>query len=277
MFKLVFVDMDGTFLDSNKAVCPRNKNVMDLAACHGVQFVPCTGRNVNGIPAEMVDHPAVRYAVCCNGALIRDVRTGKILHEVDLGKDVVRGLYDKLKDLPITFDIFADGKIYTFDDRWDYIDRMECDEPTRRQLKSFRVRYRGDFEQLMGECGNICRINVFFLDDESKRRVWGVVDADPALRRASSLPSNIEITHKEAHKGAALAWLCGHLGVDVSDAVAFGDGDNDLSMIRAAGDGVAMANAIPEVLAAADHVTSSCDEAGVAAYLEPILVTPCTN
>ena len=42
-------------------------------------------------------------------------------------------------------------------------------------------------------------------------------------------------------------------------------------MIRAAGDGVAMANAIPEVLAAADHVTSSCDEAGVAAYLEPIL------
>lgn len=112
---------------------------------------------------------------------------------------------------------------------------------------------------------------MFFLDDESKRRVWGLVDADPMLRRASSLPSNIEITHKEAHKGAALAWLCGHLGVDTADAVAFGDGDNDLSMIRAAGDGVAMANAIPEVLAAADHVTSSCDEAGVAAYLEPVL------
>ena len=123
----------------------------------------------------------------------------------------------------------------------------------------------------MSQFTDICRINVFFLDDESKRRVWGVIDADPALRRTSSLPSNIEITHKEAHKGAALTWLCGHLGVDVADAVAFGDGDNDLSMIRTAGDGVAMANAIPEVLASADHVTSSCDEAGVAAYLEPIL------
>ena len=271
MLKLAFVDMDGTFLDSNKAVCPRNKDVMDLAARLGIQFVPCTGRNVNGIPPEMADHPAVRYAVCCNGALIRDIRANEIVREISLDKGVVRALYRELKDLPITFDIFADGKIYTFDDRWDYIDQMECDEPTRRQLKSFRVRYDGDFEQLMGECGDICRINVFFLDDESKRRVWGAVDADPALRRSSSLPSNIEITHKEAHKGAALAWLCRHLGVDVADAVAFGDGDNDLSMIRMAGDGVAMANAIPEVLAAADHVTSSCDEAGVAAYLEPIL------
>ena len=271
MLKLVFVDMDGTFLDSNKAVCPRNKDVMDLAARLGIQFVPCTGRNVNGIPAEMVDHAAVRYAVCCNGALIRDVRTGEILHEVDLDKDTVRGLFKELEDLPITFDLFADGKIYTLDDRWDCIDQMECDEPTRRQLKSFRVRYDGTFEQLMEECGNICRINIFVLDDESKRRAWGVVDANPMLRRSTSLPSNIEITHKEAHKGAALAWLCRHLGVDVADAVAFGDGDNDLSMIRAAGDGVAMANAIPEVLAAADHVTSSCDEAGVAAYLEPIL------
>ena len=271
MLKLVFVDMDGTFLDSNKAVCPRNKDVLDLAARLGVQFVPCTGRNVNGIPAEMVDHAAVRYAVCCNGALIRDVRTGEILHEVDLDKDTVRGLFNELKDLPITFDLFADGKIYTLDDRWDYIDQMGCDEPTRRQLKSFRVRYDGTFEQLMGECGDICRINIFFLDEASKQRAWDVVDADPMLRRSTSLPSNIEITHREAHKGAALAWLCGHLGVDVADAVAFGDGDNDLSMIRAAGDGVAMANAIPEVLAAADHVTTSCDEAGVAAYLEPIL------
>ena len=86
-----------------------------------------------------------------------------------------------------------------------------------------------------------------------------------------SLPMNTEVANAEASKGAALAWLCRHLGVDVADAVAFGDGDNDLSMIRMAGDGVAMANAIPEVLAAADHVTSSCDEAGVAAYLEPIL------
>ena len=271
MLKLVFVDMDGTFLDSNKAVCPRNKDVMDLAARLGVHFVPCTGRNVNGIPAEMADHAAVRYAVCCNGALIRDVRTGEILHEVDLDKDTVRGLFSELEDLPITFDLFADGKIYTLDDRWDYIDQMECDEPTRRQLKSFRVRYDGTFEQLMEECGNICRINIFFLDEASKRRAWDVVDTNPMLRRSTSLPSNIEITHKEAHKGAALAWLCGHLGVDVADAVAFGDGDNDLSMIRAAGDGVAMANAIPEVFAAADHVTSSCDEAGVAAYLEPIL------
>ena len=74
-----------------------------------------------------------------------------------------------------------------------------------------------------------------------------------------------------AHKGAGLRWLCAHLGVDVADTVAFGDASNDVTMLEAAGDGVAMANAILEAVAAADHTTSSCDDSGVARYLMPLL------
>ena len=59
MLKLVFVDMDGTFLNSAKKITPENLAAMDLAAQRGVQFVPCTGRNVNGIPEQMVSHPAM--------------------------------------------------------------------------------------------------------------------------------------------------------------------------------------------------------------------------
>ena len=55
------------------------------------------------------------------------------------------------------------------------------------------------------------------------------------------------------------------MGVPVSEAVAFGDDLNDVPMIEAAGDGVAMGNAKPEVLAVADHVTLDCDHAGVGA------------
>ena len=50
MLKLVFVDMDGTFLNSAKKITPENLAAMDLAAQRGVQFVPCTGRNVNALP-----------------------------------------------------------------------------------------------------------------------------------------------------------------------------------------------------------------------------------
>ena len=65
--------------------------------------------------------------------------------------------------------------------------------------------------------------------------------------------------------------MSAHLGVDVADTVAFGDASNDVTMLEAAGDGVAMANALPEAVAAANHATSSCDDSGVARYLEPIL------
>ncbi len=272
MLKLVFVDMDGTFLDSHKAVDEKNELALAAADELGVQFVPCTGRNVNGVPAQMVAHDCVRYAVCCNGALVCDANTMETLHEVCLDKAVVADLFAQVKDLSVTFDVFADGKVYTFDDRWHYLDEMNIDEPTRVQIKDVRERYHGSFEELLSSCGSVCRINVFFLDEASKQQVWDVVDANPGLRRTSSLPTNIEITHTDAHKGAGLAWLCDYLGVDMADTVAFGDSENDLTMLAAAGDGVAMANSLPCALEAADHVTKSCDESGVAAYLEPLFL-----
>ena len=84
----------------------------------------------------------------------------------------------------------------------------------------------------------------------------------------SSITNNIEINDKTATKGEALRFLCRHLGVDVRDTMAFGDGSNDMSMIQAAGIGVAMANADPALQAAADFVTDTNDADGVAKAIE---------
>lgn len=271
MLKLVFIDMDGTFVDSQKRITAENAAALDLAAKKGVQFVPCTGRNVTGLPAELVSHPSVSYAVCCNGALICDVRTQEVLHEVGISKETVRALYDKIGSLPITFDVFADGRVYTLADRWHYLDELSVDEASRANLKDVRTRFDGTFEELLAACGTVCRVNVFYLSEEIRQRVWDVVDADASLRRASSLPCNVEITDVSAHKGSGLLWLCDHLGVDPADTVAFGDSSNDVTMLEAAGDGVAMGNSLPVAFAAADHTTSSNDDSGVAHYLMPIL------
>ena len=79
MTRLVFVDMDDTFLSPDKSVSAENMAILDEALGRGVQFVPCTGRNVTGVPRELSEHPSVRYAVCCNGALVCDVRTHEVL------------------------------------------------------------------------------------------------------------------------------------------------------------------------------------------------------
>ena len=81
------------------------------------------------------------------------------------------------------------------------------------------------------------------------------------------MPGNLELNAAGATKGIALEKLCAALHIDPLEAIAFGDGTNDISMLRSAGIGVAMANAAPETLAAADLVAPSNQEDGVAQIL----------
>ena len=91
------------------------------------------------------------------------------------------------------------------------------------------------------------------------------------LEVTGALDTNIEVNAGGVHKGAALCWLAERLGIAREEILAFGDGSNDLKMIIDAGTGVAMANAIPEVLEAADITAASNDEDGVARVIEEFL------
>lgn len=267
MVKLVFSDLDGTFLTPDKTITADNARVLDAAYERGVHFVPCTGRNIADISGEILQHPAVSHAVCCNGAQVLDVKTGAVLHEVALDKATVLDLYRSVRDLRVTFDIFADRRVYTPRSRFGYIETVDLSAPTRDFIRAGRTVFDEPVEELLGKVGDVCRLNIFFHTRAERDEVWRAVDARPSLIRTTSLACNVEITDARAHKGAALAWLCGLLGVSPADVVAFGDNENDITMLRAAGDGVAMANAVPACRAASDHMTSSCDDSGVARYL----------
>ena len=267
MVKLVFVDMDDTFLTPEKTITPLNRQALDLAYERGIQFVPCTGRNHTGLPEELAHHPSVRYAVCCNGAIVRDLHENRNLREVTLDHALLHSLWHDLQDREVTFDLFADGGVFTARDRWHVIDEMDVSEATRGIVTSVRTCCDKTVDQMIDAAHSICRVNVFYLNEKDRRAVWDAVDARPELTRASSLPCNVEITHAGADKGAGLAWLCNYLGVPVADTIAFGDSSNDIAMLRVAGDGVAMANATAECRAVADHVTASCEDSGVARYL----------
>lgn len=269
--RLVFVDMDDTFLLPDKTVSAENLHVLDLAYERGVEVVPCTGRNATGLPRELVEHPCVGHAVCCNGAIICEAKTGRVLSEVDIERDVVRSLYEEVRDLDITFDVFTNGQVYTASDRWHVLDQMAVSRTSLAQIKSVRTRYEGTVDELLAGAGRIYRVNVFYLSEEDARVVHEAVERRPELTWATSLPCNVEITNHLATKGFGVRWLAERLGVPIEETVAFGDSGNDLTMLEVAGDGVAMANATAECLAVADHVAFSNAESGVARYLEPLL------
>jgi len=119
--------------------------------------------------------------------------------------------------------------------------------------------------------GDVQKIMLFARLDGPKdvtRRIAEAVNARfPSVKVTSTTWNNLELNIATAHKGVALARFAEHLGLTLANCMALGDGRNDLTMIEAAGVGVAMANAHPDVLAAADYVTASNDEDGVAAAL----------
>lgn len=267
MLKLVFVDMDDTFLTPEKTITPLNRKALDLAYERGIQFVPCTGRNHTGLPEELAHHPSVRYAVCCNGAIVRDLHENRNLHEVVMDHALVHDLWHQIQGLEVTFDLFADDGVFTSLDCWPILEKMNIPEGTRAMLRRVRTRCGMSVDQMIDSVHSIYRINIFYLTEQDCLAVRRAIEAHPQLTLASSFSCNLETTHVGADKGSGLSWLCNYLGVPVADTIAFGDSSNDIAMLRVAGDGVAMANATAECRAVADHVTASCEDSGVARYL----------
>ena len=108
------------------------------------------------------------------------------------------------------------------------------------------------------------KINYFFNNQDERLRARKALEARGDVLVSSSFRNNLEINAMGADKGSALLRLANHLGIGRTETMAFGDGENDLSMIECAGFGVAMENGEEVVKAAADYITITNNEAGVA-------------
>lgn len=264
---IVFADMDGTFLAADKGVPPRNLQALDVLAARGVPFVPCTGRPVSAVPGELLRHPATRFVVGSNGSVVYDVAQRQNLRVVAMDKRLVLALYERVCDLEATFDIFADGSVYSERARYEAMSAYGIDGPTLEMLRRVRQPVDIGVPQIVERAGAVDKVTCFWRRPHDRDELALAIGEVGGFSCAHGHPKNFELQAKGVDKGSALVWLCEHAGYDVEHAVAFGDEANDAAMIQAAGDGVAMANATPEVLRVADHVTLSNDEAGVAHYL----------
>lgn len=108
------------------------------------------------------------------------------------------------------------------------------------------------------------KVQGLFADMKEREQAWQELKQFDSLELVGSLKYNIEINAAGVNKGKGLLELGGILGISREEIMAFGDGDNDIAMLREVGFGVAMENADEEVKAVADYVTGSNDEDGVA-------------
>ena len=117
------------------------------------------------------------------------------------------------------------------------------------------------------------KINVFTADRKLRAMLWERLEGFEGLAVTSSLEYNLEINAAAATKGNGLLCLAEYLGLKPEQTMAFGDGSNDLSMIQAAGLGVAMENAMEILKQQADYITGSNQEDGVASAIEHFILS----
>lgn len=270
--RLIAFDLDETLLNAEKILTARNRTALERAADKGILIVPTTGRLLKGIPAEIRDFPFLRYAVTINGAAVFDVTTGENLYSAEIPLDDAIEIMSYLDQFPIIYDCYQDNTGWMTRTMWE---QAEVFAPNAYYVRSIRTNRAPvpDLKEFLKERGSsVQKIQLFALDPVLRTTLLQEIPRRFAnLAVSSSVTRNVEINHKDANKGAALLALASHLGLDRSQVMAFGDGLNDVSMIRAAGIGVAMQNAVAEVKAAADLITGSCEDSGVAQTIEKIL------
>ena len=271
--KIVALDLDGTLLDSEKRLSEGNRAALETAAAKGVHIVPTTGRFFGMMPECIRTLPFVRYAITVNGAQVYDRATDTALVREEIPLATALGVMRLLDRHDVIYDCYRNN--------WGWMNESFKAKAAAYATDAHYLKMIADFRRGVPDLkahlaataaeGNVQKLMLFTrLDagpEAAKVIAEEVAAAFPEIKVTSSTWNNLEFNARTAHKGVALARFAEALGFTLENCMAFGDGANDLTMVEAAGTGVAMANACPEVLAAADYVTTSNDEDGVAAAL----------
>jgi len=270
---LAAFDLDGTLLDDKKRIPPENLRLLRRAAMSGVLLVPATGRIPDGMPEELMRLP-IRYGVLVNGAMLYDFERRETVERAEIPNARALEIIDFMDTLPISYDCYFHTWGYIDREKLERVEEFISDPGILRLVHELRTPVDNLRRYLAEQGDSVQKLQMYFKPETFPLREQLLQELParwPDIAVTSSLPMNIELNAAAANKGRALLSLCAHLGIAPEETVAFGDGSNDCSLLRAAGLGVAMANAVEEAKAAADLVTVSNNEAGVAKVLEEIL------
>ena len=261
-FRAIALDLDGTLTNHDKVVTPRTRQALLKAQELGTVIILASGRPTYGIVpvAECLElEKRGGYILSYNGGNIVNAKTGEKLFSQFLPDAVIPILYKYAKEKNHALLGYAGNEIITEmpDDQYvkeesrinkmnirkvdNLLDALEP-HPTKLLMTGAptdMIKAEEELVEILGEKMDIFRSAPFFL----------------------------ELVPKGIDKAQSLLRLLSKINLTPADLMAFGDGYNDLSMLKLAGVGVAMANAAPEVRADADYVTLSNEEDGVAEAL----------
>jgi Cof subfamily protein (haloacid dehalogenase superfamily) len=255
---LIACDLDGTLLRSDGTLDERTRRAIADVEAAGALLVLCTARPTRWMRplAEATGHRGV--AICANGGVVWDLHSESVIESFQLQPQVARDVV-ALVGAAVPGGAWAVERITGFAHEPAYWSRWPI--PSGTIVDAVEVLVSEPAVKLMLRHEQL-------LADVLVERAREVAGHLAEFTHSNSSDGLLEISAAGVSKAAGLARFCKERGFAREDVVAFGDMPNDLPMLEWAGHAVAVANAHPDVLAAADEVTAANDEAGVALVLE---------
>lgn len=267
-YKLVAIDLDGTLLDDQKKISPENIAAIQKLQEAGVVVVLASGRAFQGIKKYQPQLDVQGLAISYNGAMVSDIQTGEIFSQDLMESKDAKALVAHGLDWETTMCLWSKHQLYTNV----YNDRV-AEYETFSNVPAIVLGKPADFDHIMDQGLS----KIFWYDDPDRiedfeETLLGARGLWPQTTICKSGTHFLEFFHQDTSKGLALAQIGKRLDIPAEAMISFGDAANDLSMLTYAGLGVAMGNASPEVKEAADFITLTNEENGVAYALEQFIL-----
>lgn len=260
--RLLFFDVDGTLVSFTTHRVPHSAlQALARAKAQGHQLFICTGRPLQWVQTEALRPvlPLMDGFVTLNGAAAT-VGEHQVCTTTALPTDTVRLLLNDALSADYAAIVVCEHDIYVWNEK-----------PIVGQLFQQLLRIPAfrlpQFQASQVGALPVLQISPFFTVQQEQ----AVMPRMPDALCTRWHPAFADITASHATKGHAVQAVAAHLGTDVAHCMAFGDGGNDVSMLRVAGTGVAMGNADDSVKQAADYITTSVDDDGIARALDTLL------
>ncbi|PLR67476.1 MULTISPECIES: Cof-type HAD-IIB family hydrolase [Bacillaceae] len=235
--KLIALDMDGTLLNEEKEISAANRQAIKDAEAKGIHVVISTGRSMATLRDLAKSLSLSSYLVTVNGSEIWDEH-GELVERNIVHNDLMTWMYDLSKTHKTGYWATSTERVF--------FDEMPEDLSAYQWLKfGYEIK-----------------------DDKVRETILNELRSREAFEITNSSPTNIEVNAIGINKAKGIEKVCSLLSISMENVMACGDSMNDIAMIKEAGLGIAMGNAQDIVKEAADWVTASNDEDGVAAAIK---------
>ncbi|MDI6617842.1 MAG: Cof-type HAD-IIB family hydrolase [Clostridiales bacterium] len=271
-YKMVVLDMDGTLLTDDKRISDKNMDALKKISDLGIKVVISTGRIFTSAKSYG-DLIGVRIPIIAsNGAYIREKDRDEVIYAKLLKQEVARKIVTLCHKFRMYCHLFTWDSLYSEKLIYSalYYSKWNKNLPEGEKV-NINIIDPSDWNKVIMTNKNLLKAVVTDEDREkvaSLRKEVSKLDVEVT----SSSKNNIEIMDKGVSKGKAVEYLGKYYNIRRDEIICIGDSENDISMIKYAGLGIAMGNAEDEVKDASKFVTLSNEEDGVSYAIEKFLL-----